>query len=243
MNHPVFANKFDDFKILDYILPTLKLLHRNTKQALGLTSAELLDQCLSSVTVPDLTTRQRKLLPEEVPLSKELLDFILALPDEVRPKVRGHPEIVKLSDIMLTLHSRPKTFKLIQDYLVLPANKALLKDNGTIKNAAYVLMKNNKDAFETKDLTSEGRDQGLSALGKSTMLTQSIIPNKSLQTSNISTMQGKQDPRGSSNTESILQKNIGEFNSAMQHLLDDESLRDIFEEYIKALGKFDTKKP
>ena len=224
------------------------MLHKNTNKKISKDSSQLIDECLNSVNVPDLASNQRKLLTDEIPVSKDLVSFILALSEPVREKVRAHDEIVKLSDIAFTLHSRPDACKLMQDYLKNPKNIKILNNNRSIKNAAYILMKNNKDAFQTQELISDQKDLGkstLSNLGKSTLLTQSILPNKSLINNSqiqpgkskskdfVEETQNKEDK-----AKSIIQKNIKTFGEVMDSLLNEESARDIFEEYITALNDF-----
>ena len=234
-NHPVFAAKFDDLDVLDYIVRMEKLEQAQLKLKTGKKPSEVLDDALGSQGIPDLGSSQKKALEPENQLAVHLAGFILGLPEPLKEKVRAHKEIPKLTDAFLLLHGGPQVFEVLGELLQNPANQAPLAGNSAIPNAVYVLMKNNKDAFKPTQI--EFTDSGNANKDKSALLSKSMLHHKvELERKEAE----DKDAPISKPTENDAQipKTLEAFNAAAQLLVSPKSFYNIIEEYIKAQNNF-----
>lgn len=148
VNHPVFINKFDELNILDYIVRMEKHEQAQLLAKTGKKAPEMIGDGLSSIGVPDIGSKNRKLLEPEKQLADNLAHLILSFPEPLRAKVRTHKEIPKLTDAFLLIQGGLPVFDILSDLLANEQNQQPLAENSGIKNAIYCLMKNNKDAFK-----------------------------------------------------------------------------------------------
>lgn len=84
VDHPVFSELFTDMNVLDYILKTLKLLHKNTGLKTKQKPEQILTWVLGSDQVPDLGNENRKVLEPERNLAKHITTFCLKLPEPIK---------------------------------------------------------------------------------------------------------------------------------------------------------------
>ena len=106
-NNQIFNEKFDELDILDYILRTLKHLHKQSEKITGKNFVKLLEQNLGSNWIPDFDFTMKKKLESERELAKNLTKLILSLPPDYKKKVRNHKQIVELSNIAGLLNGSP----------------------------------------------------------------------------------------------------------------------------------------
>ena len=225
-NHNVFSEIFDEFDFLDYILKMLRLLHKNLKDKTGNTSKDLVEKALGSSTTPDIGSNNRKILNDDIKLAKNLTNFILSLPENLRKKVREHNEIVKLTDIAGVLNGSTKTFELFEDYLKNKENVEILQKEKVLECSAFLLMKNNKDSFKKEDL-AENIDLHVSTL--------SFVRRPSLmdmKASRISLLKVEE------NKDLIISDNVKDFGKMVNNLLSEDQFDNLIEKYIRNMNSY-----
>lgn len=249
VSHPVFCQRFDEYDILDYILKTLKHLHKKCGDKLNKTPQDLLKDALGGVNVPDLGPNNRKLIADEMKLTKSLCNLITGLPEALKEKVRNHNEIVKLSDAAFVLNSNFNSYDIIEDYAKNPVAKDILHKNKALEAATFILMKANKDSFKLVELPDSedlGRStmmnlkkSNLGGLGASAInLAKSQIGKSNIMGSQIPGSEDQKSNAGEQNKEEVLNQNFDKYANLLEKLMTPQAERDIIEEYIKALNEF-----
>ena len=242
--HSVFSSKFEELDIMDYIIRTLKLLHKNLQDSTGKDTRSMLDECLGSHNVPDISPHNKKLLEADIGLANRLFKLIANLPKELKERVKNNPTVVKLSDIIVLLDRTPDSFYLYNTFLDNPSNKKLLLDNRAVDFSTLVLMKSNKDSFKTVELTEEAdlTKSMMTNLIRQSVLSKSLFSGakgtQPLQNINVDDFKTASRPSKLENKKSRLTRNLDLFSNLMDNLLTPEALEDIIEEYIKKMDNY-----
>ena len=240
VNQNNFFEKFDEFNVLDYILKTLKLLHKEVKNKTGKKPVDLMLDCLGSKQVPDLSPNQRKLLEEDINLANDVLELIFGLPEGLKAKVRDHKQIVELSDVAVLLNGKPKAFQLYGDYLLAPNNAKILKNAKAVEYSAFLLMKNNKDSFKAQDIESnvDLTKSTVSNLMKQSTLSKSLLVGKDLKLSAMDARPADRQTQLNDSRATALKENVQSFGGILSSMMTADVTKNIIEEYIKALNKY-----
>lgn len=85
--HQVFNEEFEDLKIEDYLLKTLKLINENVKETTQMNVPQYVDFILGNSGVPDLGMDLKKKLKNDIKLSKQITSIMLNLKPEILHKV------------------------------------------------------------------------------------------------------------------------------------------------------------
>lgn len=239
VNQNVFFEKFDDMNILDYILKTLKRLHKEVKTKTGKKPNELMLEALGSQLIPDISPNQRKLLEDDINLANSLLELMHGLPEALKAKVRGHKEIVELSDVAVLLNGKPQAFSLYADYLTNRQNIQQLSVAMAVEYSAFLLMKNNKDSFKVQDLETnvDINKSTVSNFLKQSTLSKSLLTTGGIRASTLNIKQADSSQLLDSRAV-VLKDNVKSFGGILDLMITPELTKNIIEEYIKSLNKY-----
>lgn len=113
-------------------------------------------------------------------MSNHLVDLILSLPENLKEKVRKHPKIVELSNILGILSEDSKSVEVFKDFLKNSQNKEIMKSNFTFEVLVFQTVKNNND-FQSYNAKKDGANMTMTNLS---LLQRSLV--KGAESSSIS---------------------------------------------------------
>lgn len=135
---------------------------------------------MGNSSTPNLGLEKSKKLGEEIGLSNHLVDLILSLPENLKEKVRKHPKIVELSNILGILSEDSKSVEVFKDFLKNSQNKEIMKSNFTFEVLVFQTVKNNND-FQSYNAKKDGANMTMTNLS---LLQRSLV--KGAESSSIS---------------------------------------------------------